>query len=106
MEAACSKRMTRMRLDFFSTDYTACRTKFLAALKSAGGAHLAAHENPRRGPLGEQLFTDIARIGPANAKKLLILVSGTHGIEGYSGSGCHTGWLAAGHFARQAGPDT
>ncbi len=95
-----------MQLDLFSADYATCRAKFLAAVKSAAGAHLATHENPRRGPAGEALFTDIARIGRADAKKLLILVSGTHGVEGYAGSGCHAGWLAEGLFARQAGPDT
>ena len=95
-----------MQIDCFSADYGACRSKFLAALSAAGGTHLAAHENPRRGPADEALYTDIARIGPADAKKLLILVSGTHGIEGYSGSGCHAAWLASGLFARQAGPET
>ena len=94
------------QLDIFSADYATCRAKFLAALKSAGGSHLASHESPKRGPAGEPLYTDIARIGPATATKLLILVSGTHGIEGYSGSGCHAGWLSSGLFARQAGPDT
>ncbi len=90
----------------FPATYPDARAKFLAALSSAGGTHLAAHENPRRGPAGETLFTDIARIGPADAKRLLILVSGTHGIEGYSGSGCHTAWLARGCFDRQIGDDT
>lgn len=90
----------------FAHTYADARALFLAALAEAGGVHLAAHENPRRGPAGEALYTDIGRIGPADAKRLLVLVSGTHGVEGYSGSGCHTGWLAAGLFARQAGPDT
>lgn len=94
------------QLDIFCADYAACRARFLAALEAAGGTHLGAHENPCRGPSGEALYTDIARIGPADAAKLLILVSGTHGVEGYSGSGCHTGWLDAGLFARQAGPGT
>jgi len=93
-------------LDHFSAAYTDCRAKFLAALKSAGGVHLAAHENPKRGPAGEPLYTDVARIGPAHARKLLILVSGTHGVEGYSGSGCHTAWLTRGCFDRQIGDDT
>ncbi|MFO0987085.1 MAG: DUF2817 domain-containing protein [Alphaproteobacteria bacterium] len=95
-----------MQFDFFSTDYATSRARFLRALETAGGTHLASHENSCKGPAGEALFTDIARVGPANAKKLLILVSGTHGIEGYSGSGCHAAWLASGLFARQAGPDT
>lgn len=89
----------------FSASYPEARRGFLAAVAATGGTHLAAHENPRRGPADEALHTDIARIGPADARKLLVLVSGTHGIEGYAGSGCHTGWLAGGHFARQAGAD-
>ncbi|MBL8665454.1 MAG: DUF2817 domain-containing protein [Candidatus Odyssella sp.] len=93
-------------LEMFSARYPMARTTFLGALKSAGGTHLAAHENPRKGPAGEALYADIARIGPDDAKRLLILVSGTHGIEGYSGSGCHAAWLASGLFARQAGADT
>jgi hypothetical protein len=95
-----------IQLDSFAANYATARTNLLTALSSAGGAHLAAHENPRRGPADEALYTDIARIGPADARKLLILVSGTHGIEGYSGSGCHTGWLARGCFDRQIGDDT
>ncbi len=90
----------------FALSYTDARTNFLAALSAAGGLHLATHENPRKGPAGEALYTDIARIGPADAKKLLILVSGTHGIEGYSGSGCHAAWLASGLYRRQAAADT
>jgi hypothetical protein len=90
----------------FHDTFRQAQEAFLAELSAAGGTRLAAHENPRRGPAGEPLFTDIARIGPADARKLLVLVSGTHGIEGYAGSGCHAGWLAGGHFARQAGADT
>ena len=90
----------------FSATYAEARAKHLSALAAAGGAHLAAHENPRRGPSGERLYTDVARVGPAVARKLLVLVSGTHGIEGYAGSGCHTGWLAARLFGHQAGADT
>jgi hypothetical protein len=91
--------------DIFPATYSEARANFLAALSAAGGTHLAVHENPRKGPAGEAFFADIARIGPADAAKLLVLVSGTHGIEGYAGSGCHAGWLAADLFARQAGPD-
>lgn len=90
----------------FAPTYRDARKIFLDALAAADGIHLAALENPRRGPTGEALHTDIARVGPADARKLLVLVSGTHGIEGYAGSGCHSAWLAGGHFARQAGPDT
>ncbi len=90
----------------FSATYPEARAKFLAAAERAGAKLVASHKNPQHGPDGGALHTDIARIGPADARRLLILVSGTHGIEGFAGSGCHTGWLAEGLFARQAAPDT
>ena len=82
---------------FFSDSYDEARAKFLAALDQAGGTRLADFRNPGKGPAGEALFTDVGRLGPADARKLLVLVSGTHGIEGFCGSGCHTGWLNGGH---------
>ncbi len=86
----------------FSETYDEARAKFLAALDAAGGTRLADFQNPGKGPAGEALFTDVARLGPADARKLLVLISGTHGIEGFCGSGCHTGWLSGG-FALPAG---
>ena len=52
-----------MQFDFFSTDYATSRARFLRALETAGGTHLASHENSCKGPAGEALFTDIARVG-------------------------------------------
>ncbi len=81
----------------FSETYDEARAKFLTALDAAGGTRLADFQNPGKGPAGEALFTDVARLGPADARKLLVLISGTHGIEGFCGSGCHTGWLSGRH---------
>jgi hypothetical protein len=92
--------------DYFAATYAEARDKFIAALKVADGVLLDSHLHPLAGPAGEALYTDIGRVGPAKAKKLLVLVSGTHGPEGFCGSGCHTGWLARRYFQRQAGPDT
>ena len=86
--------------DFFADTYTEARARFLAALDRAGGKQLAEFPNPAKGPAGEALSTDVGRLGPADARKLLVLVSGTHGIEGFCGSGCHTGWLGGGHAGR------
>ena len=36
---------------------------------------------------------DVALLGPASASNLLIVVSGTHGLEGLAGSGCQVAWL-------------
>src|SRR5690606_11704356 len=35
---------------------------------------------------GNELSLDVARKGPKDARKLLVVSSGTHGVEGYFGS--------------------
>jgi hypothetical protein len=85
-------------LESFSASYPQARAKFLAAVSEAGGRVIASYANPARGPAGEELLTDVARIGPDGAHRVLLLNSGTHGIEGYCGSGCFTGWLAGGRW--------
>jgi hypothetical protein len=70
----------------FSATYAEARDKFLAAAKAAG-ARLFRYENPAKGPEGETLSTDVARIGPADATRVLLTISATHGVEGFCGSG-------------------
>ena len=83
----------------FSPDYATARQKFLHAAKAAG-AELEHIQHPDAGISGEDLFTDLAWLGPRDARAVLVTVSGTHGIEGYYGSGCQVGWLAEGHAAK------
>ena len=83
---------------YFSADYAEARGKFLDAAKGAG-ARLAHYENPSRGPAGEALFTDTAWLGPPDAERVLLLISATHGVEGFCGSGAQVGWLASGLHA-------
>jgi hypothetical protein len=90
----------------FSDNYAQARGKFLAAVESGGARLLSSHVNPAKGPDGEACATDVAWIGPEDARKLLILVSGTHGIEGYAGSGCHVAWLRERWFERTHTRDT
>jgi Protein of unknown function (DUF2817) len=79
--------------DFFSADYFEAREKFRAAALARGCA-LSAHLNPHaRGPRDEHLFIDVAKWGPDDAPAALLTISGTHGVEGYAGSGCQIGWL-------------
>jgi hypothetical protein len=74
--------------DCFSPSYVEARAKFLAAA-SAKGAVVHSYRNQHiDGPDGQPLFTDIARIGDECADALLIIGSGTHGVEGYCGSAC------------------
>nr|WP_110376845.1 DUF2817 domain-containing protein [Chelatococcus asaccharovorans] len=70
---------------YFSKDYSEARQRFRAAAEARQAA-IAPYDNPSRGPAGEALFTDAARLGPASARRVLILESGLHGVEGYAGS--------------------
>ena len=76
----------------FAADYRNARAKFLAAAALAGGA-LKSYANPLKGPEGEELATDTAWFGPAEAAKVLVTVSATHGVEGFCGSGAQIDWL-------------
>ncbi|GMV61704.1 MAG: hypothetical protein AMXMBFR74_08730 [Parvibaculum sp.] len=88
----------------FSKTYREARDRFLQAARAAGG-RVNHHEHPLRGPEGEVLATDVARIGPEDAPFILALGSGTHGVEGYCGSGVQTALLAEG-FADGLPDDT
>ena len=84
----------------FSESYADARPKFCAAAAQAGGA-LRSWLNPKaRGPNGEALYLDTARFGPADASSMLVLIAGTHGVEGHCGSGAEIAWLRTGGPAR------
>ncbi len=71
----------------FPKDYSDSRRRFLAAAKALG-ASIKSYPNPNKGPNGEALATDCAWLGPRNAEKTLVLLSGTHGVEAFCGAGC------------------
>ena len=79
----------------FSADYHQARAAFLEAA-TAAGAQLHSHECPARGPRGEALHTDTAWLGYPGAPKVLLALSGTHGVEGFCGSGFQVHWLRSG----------
>lgn len=76
-------------LDVFSATPADADEKFLDACRRAG-ADPVIFEHPRRGPDGERLATTLAQLGPSDPRNCLVVVSGTHGIEGYSGGGVMT----------------
>jgi len=80
---------------YFSRDYSEARQKFIEA-SHAVGAHIDSFEHHLKGPGGESLFTDVALIGPGDASTILVLESGTHGVEGFAGSAIQTGLLNEG----------
>ena len=82
-----------MHTDFPTlVSYRAQREQFLAAA-TAVGARLTEYWHPLPGPFDEALSTDVAVLGDPNASKLLVSISGTHGVEGFYGSNCQTQWL-------------
>jgi hypothetical protein len=93
-------------VESFSSSYAEARAKFRAAAVAAG-AEVAVFSNGavmpaadiceasglRPIPSGEPLSTDVAWIGPKTAARVVYAQSGTHGVEGFCGSGIQVGWL-------------
>lgn len=81
----------------FALDYFGARTKF-RAIAGQIGAVLSEYQHPTAtGPNGEALFIDVARLGDAHASSQLVVISGTHGLEGLSGSAAQIGWMQSDH---------
>ena len=60
---------------------------------------MTRHIHPTaRGAAGEELSLDVSVLGDAAAPAMLVLVSGTHGVEGFCGSGCQVGLLHDAQF--------
>lgn len=81
----------------FSQSYAEARGKFLAACAAAGLA-VESHDHPLPGRDGEPLALDVARDGPEDASRLLIVSSGCHGVEGFCGSAVQTAMLRDAHW--------
>ena len=82
----------------FSVTYAEARTKFKEAAADAGASQWS-YSHPEIGPDGGDLTTDCAWIGPREASSVLVLVSGTHGVEGFCGSGAQIDWLHRREFS-------
>ncbi len=90
--------------DSFSSSYSEARQKFLEAVATGGGS-VESFKHPSAGPGGEELATDAAWFGPSDASSALVLISATHGVEGYCGSGAQVDWLRREEF-KALPPDT
>jgi len=80
-------------LDAFSETYVDARAKFLAAAARHNAKIVSYEHDSAHGPAGERLFFDVAHVGNPAATRILVVGSGTHGNEGYSGSAAQTHWL-------------
>lgn len=94
---------TTLALSAYAADYTSAQQQFLKAATLAG-ATLESLPHPQRGPNGGDLAIDLAWLGPRDARRVLVLISGTHGVEGYQGSAAQIGFLK--HTASSLPADT
>lgn len=85
--------------DVFARTFAEARASFLGACAAAGG-EIVSHRHPLPGPDGAPLFLDEARFGAPDARRVLFMQSGLHGVEGYCGSGIQTFLLRGGLAAR------
>jgi hypothetical protein len=79
----------------FAPDYASARARFLAAAARAGARVDTFVNDVAVGPDGGSLSTDVAVLGPADARAALLVVSGTHGPECFVGSAAQVALLDA-----------
>ncbi len=84
-------------LSLFSAGYSEARQKFIAVCEVAG-VSVKSFANPCAGPGGEELATDVVWFGNPKALRVVVMISGTHGLEGLSGSACQSGWIDSGAY--------
>lgn len=73
--------------ELFPADYASGRRQFFAALN--GLEQIYQHSTfacPGTGPNGEELATDAVWIGDPGAENAVVVLAGTHGVEGLAGS--------------------
>jgi len=86
-------------IDGFAATYQQARAALLDAAALRGG-RIDSLRHPLSGPDGDPLWMDVVRFGDPHAHDVVVIASGTHGIEGYAGSAVQTAWL------REQGPGT
>src|SRR5919109_5183879 len=89
-----------MSFNSFSESFAEARGKFLAAATDAGARLYTYGRDDVQGIDGEHLACDVAVLGPENATRAALAISGTHGSEGFTGSAAQHRWLLAHADAR------
>ena len=82
-------------MDSFTESYAEARGKFLAAALDAGARLHSYGRDDLKGSAGEPLACDVAILGPENAARAALAITGTHGIEGFTGSAVLHRWLTS-----------
>ncbi len=86
--------------DCFAASYKAARRKFLAAAEAADGAIRSFVHPDRTAPDGGPLAIDVAAFGDRGGARQALMISGTHGQEGFAGSAVQVGWMKQGGATR------
>lgn len=71
---------------WFSEDYLLCRELFCEAINALQGRYPLQQQRCLLPQSAESLSCELARIGDPAARRVLVIISGTHGVEGYCGS--------------------
>jgi hypothetical protein len=80
-------------MDSFSGSYAEARAKFIAAASAANARIYNYGRSDLEGREGERLTCDVAVLGEDTTEMAVIVITGTHGIEGYCGSAILHRWL-------------
>jgi predicted deacylase len=72
-----------VRADALPLTYDECRARFRRAAADAALA-VEAHPIEARGPHGQELTVDVVRAGAPDPDRVLVVLSGVHGVEGFA----------------------
>lgn len=70
------------------SDYLESRQRFRMLAESLGAVPRAFLHKGAEEEGAVQLSTDVAYLGPPHAQTVVVIASGTHGVEGYAGAAC------------------
>lgn len=80
---------------FFHETYALARQAWLDSLESLSlPVQHAFFPCSGGGPDGDLLVTDVALLGAADAQQVVVLIAGTHGIEGFAGTAVQLDFMA------------
>lgn len=78
---------TSIYTGIFPGSYAAARQQWLKRVNEfKGQKQQQSFACPGTGPAGEELVTDSLWLGTENAERVVVVLAGTHGVEGYTGS--------------------
>lgn len=91
----------------FQRQYEDARQQFVELVRQVPAVHVnESHRVNATGPARTPLYTDLVWLGPEHATRVLVLVSGTHGVEGFAGSAVQADLLAQLRDGSDLPPDT